>query len=364
MLTSLSLTNFKIHRELHIALSPITVLVGPNGCGKSTILEALWCLSALASGLPPASLFRGHLAPSEVRSSDAQGNAAIQAAGVLAGSTFSSEWRSESPIDPGTYLLASTDGTPTPITDLTKLLTPYERLARAVGATWLRLDPRVLAAPDHSDDEHPTITDRGAGIATFLAYLKLHEDERFDELTDVLRQVVPGVRNVRFDRVKELAPSEPDPYRPDGRSPEREVINTRILFDTDQGRGIPAHRVSEGTLVVLGLLATLFNPAAPRRLLIEEPERALHPRAFATLANHLRRLQGARPDTQLILATHSPDLVSEFDPSQVRLMSFDEDRRPTCVAMDQHPEFAAWRDLMLPGEFWLTVDRPQPQATQ
>ena len=45
MLTSLSVKNFGLLRDVTLDLEPFTVLVGPNDCGKSTILRALQALS-------------------------------------------------------------------------------------------------------------------------------------------------------------------------------------------------------------------------------------------------------------------------------------------------------------------------------
>ena len=48
-LTKLQLTNFRNHPNLKINLSPLTVIVGPNGVGKTNLLEALTLLSTTRS---------------------------------------------------------------------------------------------------------------------------------------------------------------------------------------------------------------------------------------------------------------------------------------------------------------------------
>jgi energy-coupling factor transporter ATP-binding protein EcfA2 len=44
MLTRLRIENYRCLREIDIPLDPLTVLVGPNGSGKTTVLRALSCL--------------------------------------------------------------------------------------------------------------------------------------------------------------------------------------------------------------------------------------------------------------------------------------------------------------------------------
>lgn len=44
MLAAIELENFKSYRKAKLALRPITVLVGPNNAGKSTILQAILLL--------------------------------------------------------------------------------------------------------------------------------------------------------------------------------------------------------------------------------------------------------------------------------------------------------------------------------
>lgn len=70
-----------------------------------------------------------------------------------------------------------------------------------------------------------------------------------------------------------------------------------------------AQNMSDGTLRALGVLTALFqgNQAdAPSVIGIEEPETALHPAASAALREALQR---ASEQTQIIVTSHSPDLL-------------------------------------------------------
>jgi predicted ATPase len=92
VLDSLTLKQFKTHRSLEVQLSPLTVLVGPNGCGKSTVLEALWCLGKLTEGVTPDMLFSGPRALAELRTARTAGEVALTAIGTLNSSPKQEAW--------------------------------------------------------------------------------------------------------------------------------------------------------------------------------------------------------------------------------------------------------------------------------
>ena len=50
MITSLTIEHFKSLERVTVPLGQVNVFIGPNGGGKSNLLEALGVLSAAASG--------------------------------------------------------------------------------------------------------------------------------------------------------------------------------------------------------------------------------------------------------------------------------------------------------------------------
>lgn len=79
---------------------------------------------------------------------------------------------------------------------------------------------------------------------------------------------------------------------------ERDVIGTTS-----------AHRMSDGTLRFLVILAALYCHERPSILVIEEPEIGLHPDALVCLA---RLFKEASAHTQIFITTHSEVLLSAF----------------------------------------------------
>lgn len=80
---------------------------------------------------------------------------------------------------------------------------------------------------------------------------------------------------------------------------------------------------SDGTLMVIALLAILFSPSRKSKLIcIEEPENCLHPKALKTLMTFLK---AKSIDNQLLITTHSPSLLNQIDPTNVIVARIHED---------------------------------------
>ena len=130
--------------------------------------------------------------------------------------------------------------------------------------------------------------------------------------------------------------------------------------DTDQGvrcffhehglaAPIPATRVAAGTLRFLTVLTALLAPSRPSVLCLEHPEAGLHP-------DHLFQLEDLLADacerTQVLLTTHSDDLVSGFTdrPESVAVCERGEDGT---VLRRLDPEVLAdWADDGMLGDLW------------
>lgn len=123
-----------------------------------------------------------------------------------------------------------------------------------------------------------------------------------------------------------------------------------VANETGMGSAIPATRLSDGTMRFIALLAILCHPQPPELICIEEPELALHPDAMPLLADLLRR---ASERSQVVITTHSPDLVDQFtsEPDSVVVCErgFDGDTQFRRLAQDDLKDWLA--DYRL-GEIW------------
>lgn len=152
-------------------------------------------------------------------------------------------------------------------------------------------------------------------------------------LQDHLREIVPTVRRLRHNMQGE------------GGVPA-------LLFDMQGADSLSASEVSEGTLLVLGILAALHSPERPNLLLLDDIDRGLHPKAQRNLVKLLRRVLDTTPDLQILATTHSPYLLGCMEPEEVRMTHLNNEGWTVCAPLTSHPEFQTWKEEMNPGEMW------------
>ncbi len=122
------------------------------------------------------------------------------------------------------------------------------------------------------------------------------------------------------------------------------------VFFTEKDFGIPATRLSDGTLRYLCLLAILCDPEPPPLVCIEEPELGLHPDILPKVADLLK---AASERTQIIVTTHSDVLVDAMtDRPDVVVVC---EKHEGCTEMKRlsTTELAVWLEKYRLGQLWI-----------
>jgi predicted ATPase len=187
----------------------------------------------------------------------------------------------------------------------------------------------------------------GSNIASVVARLAEDEPSLKQRVQEYLAAIVPDI--VDFDRV------------PLG---HRETLQFR-----QQVKGSPhpwrfyAANMSDGTLRALGILVAamqLVNRTNRVRLVgIEEPETALHPAAAGALMDSLRE---AATNTQVVLTTHSPDLLDNFNSESDTLLVVQGNQGATEIGPADPASVESIRNhLYSPGDL-LRMDQLKPDA--
>ena len=119
--------------------------------------------------------------------------------------------------------------------------------------------------------------------------------------------------------------------------------------DRTSSQAYYVNQLSEGTLRFLWLVTILTSPGLPPVTIIDEPEVSLHPRMLMILAELMRE---ASLRTQLFVATHSATLIGFLEPKEVLAINRDEETGNATFQWADDLDLEAWlRDYNL-GELW------------
>jgi predicted ATPase len=203
-----------------------------------------------------------------------------------------------------------------------ELKSKLKRLSNVMGnARLYRLDPRTMAAPAALDVNRKFRLDEdGFGLATLLDDILGHDPRRYLEIRDDFCRYFPQIKEIALETgtavTRETSAS--------GIRLSKEAMGKGIRFETLRGKTIRAQQASDGAILYLGLLALMNTPDPPKLILLEEPEKGIYPKRFSEVVDIIRAVQTRTPEksaTQIILTTHSPYLLSAFQPEEVTLLS-------------------------------------------
>jgi predicted ATPase len=368
MINAVELVNFKNFRRQRVELGRFTVFVGANGSGKTSVLEAVDL--AVRAARPILSIKReGDRKITERRPRPERVFRGDRHCDWLYCRGGAGALQITCEMDRGDqFTVAATPppGWPPPIAELGKERWDF-RVTSADGdrpaevktglhrLVFLHLNAAVLSKASYSRLTPPRVLQDGSGLATVLAFMALNDPDTFNRLVEEMRALIPQLKRIRFTRarVQELEREvvrfgDDSVVRPLSRSFQGDAI----LFDYLNANDVAARTVSEGTLLLLGLLTVLLGPTRPGTLLLDDLEHGLHPRIQQELLGVLRRIMERFPDLQIIATAHSPYLLDGLQPDEVRLAAIGPDGYSVCGRLTDHPQFNKWKDEMSPGELW------------
>lgn len=121
------------------------------------------------------------------------------------------------------------------------------------------------------------------------------------------------------------------------------------LREKNLDKTIEALHISDGTLRFLLLMCIFYNPERGFLIGIDEPESGLHPDMIKSIGDMMKF---AATDSQMIIATHSPLLLNQFELEDVLIFEKNEENR-TIVKQLSESGFPDWEGDFLPGQMWL-----------
>ena len=385
-LVGLEVRNFRCLAEVSVETGALNVLFGPNGAGKSSFLDTIWFVRDCAiRGVDTASSARSHgigllydgadegepvsitLATDRVRYALtfglSSGRIEPYAGEVLdaiagdrtlierrigsdkvsfyntgLGQNVSATLREPEKLSLGRYV--DFDERASEAADL-------DRLLHSVHFYHSRSFHLYRVKQQGSEAGHHTRLS-GSGDNVWSVLRNLHDrrsrDNRYDTIVEFMAQSFPS-----FDGLLLEATGPATVYG--------------SFLEKGRREPIRASGVSDGHLQMLLLLTSLFSEGQDRDslLLVDEPEVSLHPWALSVFAR-AAKLATEEWNKQLLLATHSPVLISQFAPKDI-LATETEEGQTRLRRLSEIDELKDLLEQYAPGSLYM-AEMVAPQGTQ
>jgi len=374
MIDRVEFKNYKSLVDFSLNLGRLTVLVGPNACGKSSVLTGLDLMSKVLRHKGPDTGYLVRLL-TNAKSSSAKDDeigvsVSIKSNGIAysfgLGFTQKSAW-TFAVLSKGTGVYSNVnvnaDLGQVGLSTGDSLKAVNDRLGLSqsfLTAKLLKLDADILAQASFIYEVLPEVSTKGFGLPSALAQMATADPLGWKELQESLSAVIPSVKQVRT--VRERVYIDPAQALSDGEEISlltSEQLKPRLadvlLIDHKHAIGVPASKASSGTLLTIAILAVLHSQNRPKLILIDELDHGLHPAAMGELVKQIKKILDTHPDVQIVATTHSPYLVDCLEPEEVRLLRLLDDGQTAVASLIDHPDFQRWKETMMPGEFWSHV---------
>ena len=364
MLEKVILHNFKGHKstELNFDNSRLHGIVGKNSAGKTSVLQALHYLSIITN-TSFEKIFEYDRSPQFI-TTIGEKNMSVTASGYWENQKncqVSYSWENKNTNNWIAKLSWNIDGNKSSWTN-EKLYGTYSYSPNPPlpsnffkSTVYLKLVASNLAKAAYSEEITPRIDFDGSGLAPTLDFLRNETPDKFQLIEEKLSRIVPNVRKVGIKRAK-VPVIRKRLIEVDGKSisyeETQEMTGQEVILDMNTGERIPAHAISEGTMLTLGLLTVLMNPNQPNLVLLDDVEQGLHPQAQRELMTVFKEIIAENPNLQIIFSTHSPYIIDALAPSQVHILNNSKSGFTMSKRLDEHPDVEWAKETLTTGEFW------------
>jgi predicted ATPase len=148
----------------------------------------------------------------------------------------------------------------------------------------------------------PHLDRTGENLANYLQYIERERKAPFKQMLKNLGKKIPGLESIDYEKTTE---------------------GNLVLKFYAKGFGetpLFSRAMSDGTLKLLAYLLLMEDPDPASLVGIEEPENGLHHQLLSALAQELKEYAAIESGPQVLLTTHSPNFVDALSPDEVWIL--------------------------------------------
>lgn len=316
MLKRVSIQNFKSLKDVTLDLQKVNLLIGPNNSGKTNFLKALeFCghtIKDVHQIKALVSFAKNERLPVKIQLRFS-GKGETYTKEPILNELIEINLESEnSPLN-HFYEIHNNEKRSEPFKDV------YTLRDRLIGKPIIyKPDPNKLTQPASVGEGAETVNADASNLVAFLDNaLGEYRVEVFDRIALDLTKCVREFTEINLQNVK---PTDELIKLHDG----KKTFKRLGLTHRTQKVKYWADELSEGTLYFLALLCIINQPNPPKLLLLEEPEKGIHPRRLFEVMQFILTLVEEK-DVQVIMTTHSPAVVDMFKDMPESVFIFDKD---------------------------------------
>lgn len=343
LLTRIRVRGFRRLRDVDLEVRPFQVVIGVNGSGKTSLLEAIALLAAssrgqLSEALRDAGglidvLTRDKVDALELRTETVDAddaplayNLALQPRGQgywIQRESLTQDRGQSQPfkfieslngrerfydVEKKSLVLLEQRSDPgeTLLSELPRMFPQAERFRSALASTTLYgsldVSPRSPVRMPQPLQPADLPGSRGEDLVSCLYGLRESDPDRFEVLEDSLRAGFPDFEKLAFP-------------------PAAAGVLSMTWKDKNFSKPLYMHQLSEGTLRFLWLATLLQSRKIAAVTLLDEPEVSFHPELQRLLVELMRE---ASTRTRLVVTTHSDRLVRFLRPEELLVMDTED----------------------------------------
>lgn len=356
MLQNIKIEGYKSIKILDLKLSPINLLIGSNGVGKSNFISFFKLVNniyeqrlqqySLKSGIDNL-LHYGRKNTSEIKGYLDFGNNAYKFSLL--------------PTDEDTFFIGREDSILNYTNQYNKAFYDENIKESRIKEKYRIRDNYLseqlenykiyhfhdtsISAPLRSVakiNDNRILSENGGNLPAYLFYLKEKHPLSFKRIEKIIQSVVPFFE--RFDLAPLLIGEE-------GR------INLKWTEREHPEHYFDAKDLSDGSLRFIALVTLLMQPKLPKVIIIDEPELGLHPTAINKLSGLIK--SAAAKDCQIIVSTQSVTLLNNFETEDIITVD-KEDNQSVFRRLDKEG-LGNWIEDYSIGELWTkSIIKGQP----